>query len=118
MFTIVEGHIVDAQSNRLYDDTNEELVLTAINTAISTITNATAITNIDEAYDAAMVVINGAKLKVVTDVIALIAELTDVTIEDKPAVEAARDAYDALSNENKAKVTNYSTLQAAEATIS
>ena len=44
MFNIVEGHIVDAQSNRLYDDTNEELVLTAINTAISTITNATAIT--------------------------------------------------------------------------
>ena len=118
MFNIVEGHIVDAQSNRLYDDTNEELILTALNTAVSAITNATTITNIDEAYDAAMVVINGAKLKVVTDVIALIAELTNVTIESKAAVEAARDAYDALSNENKAKVTNYSTLQAAEATIS
>ena len=118
MFNIVGGHIVDAQSNRLYDDTNEELVLTALNTAVSTITNATTTADIDAAYDIAVGVIDGAKLKVVTDVIAMIADLTDVTIEDKLAVEAARDAYDALSNENKAKVTNYSTLQAAEATIS
>lgn len=117
MFNIVEGHIVDAQSNRLYDDTNEELVLTALNTAISSITSATTIETIDESYNTALTTINGAKLKVVTDVEMLIAGLTNVTIESKTAVEAARDAYDALSSENKAKVSNYSVLTAAEAII-
>ena len=37
-----------------------------------------------------------------------------VTLESKAAIEAARSAYDALTEEQKALVTNYETLTAAE----
>ena len=51
-------------------------------------------------------------------VIATIAALpTEVQLTDKAAVEAARSAYDALSEESKALVTNLAKLEAAEATI-
>lgn len=40
-----------------------------------------------------------------------------VTLADKGKVEAAREAYDALSADEKTKVTNYTKLTAAEAVI-
>lgn len=54
----------------------------------------------------------------VKDTIALIDSIPDsVTIEDKAAVEAAREAYDKLTVEQRAIVTNYSALTAAETAI-
>ena len=40
-----------------------------------------------------------------------------VTLESKAAIEAARSAYDALTDAQKALVTNYETLTAAEASL-
>lgn len=119
MFTISQNHIVDGQGNRLYDDVNEELILDAIDAAVSSINSATTIAAIDTAYNAAITTINSAKLKVVTDVEKLISDLpATITLDAKTAVDAARSAYDSLSAENKAKVSNYSTLTAAETTLS
>ena len=42
---------------------------------------------------------------------------SSINLSHKSAVQAARAAYDALSETDKAKVTNYSKLTAAEATI-
>lgn len=42
---------------------------------------------------------------------------SNINLSHKSAVQAARAAYDALSETDKAKVTNYSKLTAAEATI-
>lgn len=42
---------------------------------------------------------------------------SNITLKDKGAVQSARNAYDALSSADKKKVTNYSKLTAAEATI-
>lgn len=54
----------------------------------------------------------------VDKVIAKIAALpTKITLNDKFAVQDARNAYNALSSSDKKKVTNYSKLVAAEATI-
>lgn len=51
-------------------------------------------------------------------VVAKIEALPDIPeLSHKTAVEEARTAYDALSNEDKAKVTNYEKLQQAEAII-
>lgn len=48
-------------------------------------------------------------------VIAKIDAIGTVTLEDEAAITAARTAYDALTNAQKALVTNYETLTAAEA---
>lgn len=42
---------------------------------------------------------------------------SNITLKDKDAVQAARNAYDAISSADKNKVTNYSKLTAAENTI-
>lgn len=48
------------------------------------------------------------------DVIALIDAIGDVTRDSGEAIEAARAAYDSLSAEEQAKVTNYNALMKAE----
>jgi len=56
----------------------------------------------------------------VEDVIAMICalpEASDVTTSDKDDIEAARKAYDSLSDDLKANVTNYEKLTAAEAAL-
>ena len=56
--------------------------------------------------------------KRVADVIELINALgDDITLESKAAVKAARDAYNALSENERALVTNYLALESAESEI-
>ena len=50
-------------------------------------------------------------------VIDLINAIGDVTLASEPAIVAARGAYDALTDAQKALVTNYATLVAAEAKL-
>lgn len=50
----------------------------------------------------------------VEDMIAALPEQSEVTTEDKTSIEAARAAYDALSAQDKEKVSNYDRLVAAE----
>ena len=47
-------------------------------------------------------------------VVQMISELGEITLDSGPAILNARAAYDALSEASRAKVTNYSTLVAAE----
>lgn len=62
-----------------------------------------------------------AKLKELKDgideVIVKISSIGEVTLDSESAIEEAREAYDALSEEQKEKVTNYDTLVAAEDTL-
>ncbi len=61
------------------------------------------------------VVLAAADYESVTECIALIDDIdTDITFTSNKAILAARDAYDALSDELKAYVTNYEVLTAAE----
>ncbi|MBR2669614.1 MAG: leucine-rich repeat protein, partial [Solobacterium sp.] len=54
----------------------------------------------------------------VQDVIARINELPEtITLEDKNTIEGIRTTYDALTDDQKARITNYETLIAAEETI-
>lgn len=59
--------------------------------------------------------ISAADRQAAEKVIDLIGAIGDVTWESGAAIEAARAAYDALSTAQKALVTNYGTLTAAEA---
>lgn len=52
----------------------------------------------------------------VADTIAAIEAIGEVTLESKEAIEAAREAYEALTEEQKAEVTNLETLETAEVT--
>lgn len=62
--------------------------------------------------------IYAAEAQPVIDAIAELPEVADVTLNDKLAVEAARDEYDYIyHDEAKALVTNYEKLQALEAKI-
>ena len=54
---------------------------------------------------------------VADSVIALIDAIGTVTLDSKAAIEAARTAYDALTNEQKVLVANYEILTAAEASL-
>ena len=54
------------------------------------------------------------RLKNAQNVIGLIDAIGEVTLDSEDTIEAVREAYDALSSEEKALVTNYSTLTAAE----
>jgi len=53
----------------------------------------------------------------VKDTISSLPKASDLTLNDKAAVEAARASYDALSSEAKEYVENITTLELAEATI-
>ena len=53
----------------------------------------------------------------VTAVIELIDAIGEVTLDSEDAILHAREAYDALSGDNQALVTNYADLEAAEATL-
>ena len=57
------------------------------------------------------------KAKPVKEAIAALPKASELTLNDKAAVEAARVAYDALSSEAKEYVDNITTLELAEATI-
>ena len=52
--------------------------------------------------------------KQVEDMIASLPDAEDVTVDDEAAITAARDAYDALSAEDQAQVSNLDRLEAAE----
>lgn len=52
--------------------------------------------------------------KQVEDMIASLPDAEDVTVDDEAAITAARDAYDALSAEDQAQVSNLDHLEAAE----
>lgn len=56
--------------------------------------------------------------KQVEDMIAALPEQSEVTTDDKAAIEAARVAYDELSAEDQQKVSNYDRLVAAERMLS
>lgn len=56
--------------------------------------------------------------KQVEDMIAALPEQSEVTMDDKKAIEAARAAYDELSAEDQQKVSNYDRLVAAERMLS
>lgn len=56
--------------------------------------------------------------KQVEDMIASLPEQSEVTMDDKKAIEAARAAYDELSAEDQQKVSNYDRLVAAERMLS
>lgn len=53
----------------------------------------------------------------VTSLITEIGAVSEVSLDAKDAIEEARAAYDALSEEEKADVKNYADLQAAEAEL-
>ena len=55
--------------------------------------------------------------KAADDVIEKINEIGEVTLESKTAIEAARAAYNALTNDQKLLVENYDVLTAAEAEL-
>lgn len=55
--------------------------------------------------------------KAADDVIEKIKEISKVTLESKTAIEAARAAYNALTNDQKLLVENYDVLTAAEAEL-
>ena len=52
--------------------------------------------------------------KQVEDMIASLPDAEDVTVDNEAAITAARDAYDALSAEDQAQVSNLDRLEAAE----
>ena len=55
--------------------------------------------------------------KAADDVMEKINEIGEVTLDSKTAIEAARAAYDALTNDQKTLVENYDVLTAAEAEL-
>ena len=85
-----------------YDALNEEQK--------SEVSNASKLTEAEKAY--AALLDDEAAVKAVED---LIDAIGPVTLNSKPAIDAARNAYNALSPERQAKVSNYPTLTAAEA---
>lgn len=56
--------------------------------------------------------------KQVEDLIAALPEQSEVTVDDEAAIAEARAAYDALSAEDQAQVSNYDRLTAAERMLS
>ena len=112
-----------------------------------TLSDEAAVSAVRKAYDALSKdqksVISAATLKKLTDAETTIAKLkgqqeqndtaaaeavakmiralpatSRLTLKDEAAIKAARSAYDALTKEQQAKVSNYATLTAAEAKIS
>ena len=73
----------------------------------SRVTNADALSDAERAYDAALA----------AEVERLINAIGTVTLDSEDRIQAARDAYDRLTDAQKDLVTNLGTLQAAEATL-
>ena len=76
------------------------------------VTNYKTLTEAEETYQG----IQGGENTKVEEVIALINKIGTVTGDSKAAIEAARAAYDKLTEEQKKLVTNFATLTAAEKT--
>lgn len=95
-------------------------VQTAYDNAIAAISN---IANDQAAVDAAETALQealnnpGAIPIASQEVINMISAIGQVTLEDQEAIEAARAAYDALTDTQKGYVSNYETLTAAEARL-
>lgn len=73
----------------------------------SRVTNADALSDAERAYDVALA----------AEVERLINAIGTVTLDSEDRIQAARDAYDRLTDAQKDLVTNLGTLQAAEATL-
>ena len=74
-----------------------------------------SVTNLEALETAEAKIVSLEKVKNVADLIGALPET--ITLEDKTAVAAARTAFDALTEEEKASVTNLEVLEAAEAKI-
>lgn len=93
------------EARKAYDALDEEAKQYVSN--YETLTNAeAALKELLDAEEAAL-----------ADAIQKINDIGEVTLESEDAINAARTAYDALSDANKAKVTNYSVLTDAEAAL-
>ena len=77
----------------------------------SYVTKLSALTAAEAAYKALV------DQKAADDVTEKINEIGKVTLDSKTAIEAARAAYDALTNDQKTLVENYDVLTAAEAEL-
>ena len=101
-----------------YNTTNQGVIQGYITTANNAIDAATDAATVDAAVATAKTNINAVKVVEITnveDLIAALPEASEVELEDKTAIQAARSAYDAISTAaNKALVSNYSKLTAAE----
>jgi cell division protein FtsX len=63
------------------------------------------------------VVIDQVVANEVSGMIAALPDLADITLDDEPEIVAARNAYDALTEKQKALMTNYQDLLDAEARL-
>ena len=99
--TLASGDAIQA-ARKAYDALTE--------TQKALVTNYETLTAAEKTY--ASLVADRDAAKAVTD---LIAKLGTVTLDSGDAIQAARKAYDALTDAQKALVTNYETLTAAEA---
>ena len=90
-------YVYDADMSQLY--TNSEMTISATE------------------YDPSQYDPDAAAAQVVIDQIAALPTVENLTLENANAVSAARAAYDALTEAQKALVANYDTLTAAEAKI-
>ena len=94
-------------------DAESETLITSARTAYDALTedqralvsNYAVLTAAEEEYEG---------MKAVSDVTALIDALGTVTLDSEAAITEARSAYDALTDEQKAQITNLSVLEAAE----
>ena len=80
-------------------------------------TQKTYVTKLDTLTAAETAYKNLVDRKAADDVIEKINEIGKVTLESKTAIEAARAAYNALTNDQKLLVENYNVLTAAEAEL-
>ena len=79
------------------------------------VTLYTVLTDAEAAYAALKEAADAADAAIAADVDAMIAKIGTVTLTSESAILAAREAYDALTDAQEAKVTLYSVLIAAEA---
>ncbi len=101
-----------------YNSANKSVIQGYINEANTAINQATDKSSVDSAVAMAKNSIDAVKVLEVTnveDLIAALPEASAVELENKTAIQAARAAYNAISTTaNKALVSNYSKLIAAE----
>lgn len=115
---VEDNHIVDSNGVRLYNDQNESVIFEALDLALENIEAASTKTEVDETYNAFITSYRNVKTKIITDVEEAIDALpATIVLENKAQVEAARRAYNYLSNDQKDKVSNYDKLLAAETVI-